>query len=304
MANYTVLVLLLAPLWCASVVPAIVLAVLLERSCGAAPATGATPAETALAAARQSRRHAGLTAALAAVAAFVVAPPVALVVLVAVRSSWVAGAVLVGLVPAAASATFLGVHALGERRRPRERGVVRTASLTPPSAADVAPRGLRVWLTVALGITTVAVALPGAVLLGLTEGTAEVVATAGGFGGLLVVAVGTALGAHLVLGVVATRTATPGVDAGWDADLRRLAAHRVLRGAALLVVLVGAGSLLTTAVAGVPLAAAPGVLLLLVGVGVALVPGPVPRDPAPAARATGGDPAVAGAAAATRSTDA
>lgn len=152
--------------------------------------------------------------------------------------------VLVGLVPAGVGLAFLAVHAVGELTWPRPTGAVRRAVLTRRTTADVAPRLLRrstwAWAT---GLVVVLVAC-GAVS---PDGRSVARAWEGGGGAagpfpgwfygvpLLVAALVVLLAAEGVLRLVARRPAVTDAAPAWDLALRRLSAHRVLRGAQLVL---------------------------------------------------------------------
>ncbi|MCB7136808.1 hypothetical protein [Cellulosimicrobium marinum] len=271
------------------------------------PADQAPPGVTDPAAARRARRHAGTGAALALVAA-----AGALLLAAHTAASTLSGlgaGVAVGLLPATAGLTFLAALALTEVTWPSPAGARRSASLVPRSVHDVAPARLRRWTW-----TTGAVAALACLLGGLTarpDGRSvgyvdDLVSGAsspypGWFYGLplLGACLLVLLGAEACLRLVVRRPAVAGVDARWDLDLRRLSAHRLLRGAQLTVGLTAAGMLLVGGTAAHRLAAGAaangasagaagpagvvaltlGVALLLAVVAVALVPGPAPRLP-------------------------
>jgi hypothetical protein len=215
--------------------------------------------------------------------------------MLALRATTGAGSyagLLAGLWPTGHALLFLGVHALGEKAWPRPAGSVRRAALAPRSPFE--PR----WV---LGVTLGWAALLVAALVvgGATaDDGRRLTRSAGGmvtsgspypgwtYGipvltGLVLVAVAT----WGVLMLVARRPAVTS-DATDDADLRRLSAHRVLRGvqlvlAATLAAVLGAASqaLLAVGLTGIGVVvAALAALAGLGGITVALV---VARAPAP-----------------------
>lgn len=260
-------------------------------------------AETAVAA----RRHAGVVSALAWGVALTAPPlvlaPTALQVLRATRASSLTAGVLTGLAPASAGLLFLGVHLVGELSWPRPTGTLRRAALVRRTLGGIVPRRLRAvtltWaalLTVTL-VTCGIVATDGRPVTRTWPGGAS---TAGPFPGwfyglpLLLATLGILVGTLAVLRLVAGRPAVMDTQPAWDLSLRRLSAHRVLRGVQLVIGATTSGVLAVTSsavisigrsggtdpatVAG-PLAAvgaALGVLAALVGVAsiaIALVPG-------------------------------
>jgi hypothetical protein len=276
-------VLMVAPLVAVLAVVAIVLA---ARRPSPAPSQAAEAA----------RRHGATVNVLAWVAALVLGqlPVLAAGTLVfrATGGRDPYGAVLVWVYVTAPALVFLGVHALGERTWPRPTGDVRRAALAPRVA--VAPRWLlRVtagWgaaLVVAL-ILTGATAADGRAFTVAASGTAS--PYPGWYYGvpLLVSAAVIGVTTRGVLHLVARRPAVVDADPAYDAASRRLSAHRVLRGAQLVLALMIAGVLLVAGDAAGNLDLEPaGTLLLVVGVAVglaglavSLVPGrvPVPSD--------------------------
>lgn len=260
-------------------------------------------AETAVAA----RRHAGVVSALAWGVALTAPPlvlaPTALQVLRATRASSLTAGVLTGLAPASAGLLFLGVHLVGELSWPRPTGTLRRAALVRRTLGGIVPRRLcavtLTWaalLTVTL-VTCGIVATDGRSVTRTWPGGAS---TAGPFPGwfyglpLLLATLGILVGTLAVLRLVAGRPAVMDTQPAWDLSLRRLSAHRVLRGVRLVIGATTSGVLAVTSsavisigrsggtdpatVAG-PLAAvgaALGVLAALVGVAsiaIALVPG-------------------------------
>lgn len=206
-------------------------------------------------AAAAARRHAGAVSAaawLCLVLALVLTPALA----GAFRG--LAQGVVVGLVPVAAGVVFVGAHAIGELTWPRPTGTVRRAVLVRRGAADVAPRGLRrvLWgwtALVALVAAVGAVVATDGRLVSRTveQGTASSGPFPGWFYGLplLLGCLVVLAAAEAVLRVVANRPAVMDAQPRWDAALRRLSAHRVLRGAQLVVGLTGSGLLLTAGTA-------------------------------------------------------
>lgn len=220
--------------------------------------------------------------------------------------------VVVGLTPAGVGLTFLLVHVVGELTWPRPTGRVRRATLRPRRVADVAPAGMRRVAWTWFGLLTVTLVLGG--LTAASDGRsvgverADWAASAGPYPGwfygipLLVAAALVVLGQEAVLRLVTRRPAVADAAEEWDRDLRRLSAHRVLRGTQLVLglttgaVLVLAGMTLQTL--GASSTVGPGVtagstghvvvgtLLVVLGLAVALVacaltlrPGLVPRVP-------------------------
>jgi hypothetical protein len=203
---------------------------------------------------RAARRHAGTVAGGAA----------ALAVLVGVVGSQaiagvdgLAEGVLVGLSPALVALAFLAAHAVGERTWPSQRAVVRSATLQRRTVDDVAPRLLR-RLTWGLGALVVLLAVVGGLTAGDDGRSVTRVAEAststaspypGAFYGVWLAtgAVAVLAASEGVLRLVARRPAVPHVGARWDVALRRLSAHRVLRGVQLALGLTAAGMLGTGA---------------------------------------------------------
>jgi hypothetical protein len=203
---------------------------------------------------RAARRHAGTVAGGAA----------ALAVLVGIVGSQavasvdgLAEGVLVGLSPALVALAFLAAHAVGERTWPSQRTVVRSATLSRRTVDDVAPHPLR-RLTWGLGALVVLLAVVGGLTAGddgrsVTRVAEATTSTASPYPGAFY-GVWIALGALVVLAasegvlrLVARRPAVPHVGARWDVALRRLSAHRVLRGVQLALGLTAAGMLGTGA---------------------------------------------------------
>lgn len=239
---------------------------------------------------RAARRHAGAVAGGAA----------ALAVLVGIVGSQAVAAVdglaegvLVGLSPALVALAFLAAHAVGERTWPSQRTAVRSATLQRRTVDDVAPRFLR-RLTWGLGVLVVILVAVGAVTAGddgrsVTRVAESSTSTASPYPGafygvwLAIGAVAVVAATEGVLRLVARRPAVPHVDVRWDVALRRLSAHRVLRGAQLALGLTGAGVLFLGASAaarvgypGAVVLVGVAVLLALVAVGVLVRPAPDP----------------------------
>jgi len=239
---------------------------------------------------RAARRHADVVAGWAVAAG-------ALAALAVVQATSVvdglAEGVLVGLAPALVGAAFLGVHAVGELTWPSPRTAVRSASLQPRGPADVAPRGQR-RLAGALGGLVLVLAAVGALTAGadgrsVTRVTADVTSTASPYPGAFYGA-WLALGAIVLVGagegvlrLVARRPAVAQVGGAWDLALRRLSAHRVVRGVQVPLALTAAGMLFyganAAARAGYPGAAVlvvVAVALALAGLALAVRPAPDP----------------------------
>ncbi|WP_182112059.1 MULTISPECIES: hypothetical protein [unclassified Actinotalea] len=152
---------------------------------------------------------------------------------------------LVALVPAGVGLAFLLVHAVGELTWPRPTGTVRRATLRPRRVVDVAPAGARrvtwAWgavlfvVLLACGLT----AEPDGRSLGRTSG-AWVVSHSPfpgwHYGVSLLAAAALVLGAQEgVLRLITRRPAVADAAEAWDLGLRRLSAHRVLRGTQLVL---------------------------------------------------------------------
>ncbi|WP_199422656.1 hypothetical protein [Actinotalea solisilvae] len=233
-------------------VPALLLAVLVLL---AVRATRRPPAPSRAAAA--ARRHAAVVHVAAWTVAVVALPLLgygALPGLHAVLrayarsvggSGFLGGGVLVGLTPAGVGLAFLLVHAVGELTWPRPSGTLRRASLRPRAVRDVAPPRVRrlTWTWAAL----LAVTLAGCALVAEPDGRSVARTFLGGaathspfpgwFYGLpLLVAAGLVLaGQEVVLRLVTRRAAVADAADAWDLGLRRLSAHRVLRGTQLVL---------------------------------------------------------------------
>lgn len=242
---------LLVPLLALAILTALVIAVvsLVARRPDPAPSEAAEAA----------RRH-GLAVNLTAWLLALGLGPLALtpVTLLLARTGAVDGAtgnaVLVGTLPAGVALVFLGVHALGERTWPRPTGTLRRATLVP--RGDVAPRWLRrvTWAwAAALAVTLLATGLTAVdgrrfritADAGLTE------RTTGPYPGwdfgvpLLLAALVVLVAAEGTLRLVARRPAVVDADPAYDAASRRVSAHRVLRGAQLVLGGMLAGVLVT-----------------------------------------------------------
>lgn len=243
-------------------------------------------------AAQAARRHAAVVHAVALaclLGALVLGPAV-----VAQLPMGPVQGVLLGLVPAVAGLAFSAVHALGEATWPRPSGMVRRAPLTRRTRADVAPGWLRrvMWAWAALAVVTL-------VVCGLTADGGRAIsrtvpggsASSGPFPGwyfgvpLLVAVAVVVVAAEGVLRLVADRAVVSDADPRWDGALRRLSAHRVLRGAQLVLAWTTAGVLVVAGAAvrsvgtefsadGVSTAVAPyapvGLALLVLGAAVGL----------------------------------
>ncbi|MBD8080556.1 hypothetical protein [Cellulosimicrobium arenosum] len=236
-------------------VPAVVVAWVVGRVLRDRPSSDGPAVVTDPAAAVGARRHAG-TGALVAVLVAVLVALVALPVASHTASSTLsglAGGVAYGVAPATAGLSFLAVLALTEVTWPSPSGERRSASLVPRSVRDVAPHRLRrwTWVTALLAtLTTLACGLtaePDGRSVGYVDGLVSGASSPypGWFYGLpllgaclLVLA-----GAEACLRLVVSRPAVAGVDTQWDLGLRRLSAHRLLRGAQLTIGLTTAGML-------------------------------------------------------------
>nr|WP_297428810.1 hypothetical protein [uncultured Actinotalea sp.] len=166
--------------------------------------------------------------------------------------------VALGLVPAVAGVVFVAIHAGGELTWPRPTGTVRRAGLERRGTGDVAPRGLRGLLWGWVGLVVLIVGAGGAVATDGRQisrtfdgGAASSSPFPGWFYGLplLLACVVVLASTEAVLRVVATRSAVVDAQPRWDTALRRLSAHRALRGAQLVVGLTAAGLLLTAGMA-------------------------------------------------------
>ncbi|WP_298456483.1 hypothetical protein [uncultured Cellulomonas sp.] len=214
------------------------------------------PAPPPSRAAQAARRHAAVVHALA-LAVLVLAVATGPTLVAALPASLVQG-VLLGLVPAAAGVGFCAVQAVGEATWPRPSGTLRRAPLVRRTVADVAPRRLRrlTWAwAVVLVVTLVACGLVADGGRALTRqwdlGSASASPFPGWFYGVpLLVAVAVVLVASEgVLRLVARRPVVSDADLPWDLALRRLSAHRALRGAQLVLAWTAAGVLLVAGMA-------------------------------------------------------
>lgn len=207
------------------------------------------PSQTAAAA----RRHAAVVSGVAwglSLLTLVAGGPVA-----TAATSGLTEGVALGLVPAVAGVVLAAVHAVGELTWPRPTGTVRRAGLVRRTVADVAPRRLhlllRGWAATLVVVLLVCglVADDRQVTRTLENGATSAGPFPGWFYGVpLLVATLVVLGAtEGVLHLVARRPAVVDARPAWDLSLRRLSAHRVLRGGQLVLGLTTAGVL---AVAG------------------------------------------------------
>ncbi len=264
-------------------------------------AAGRQLTATALAA----RRHAVLTTVLAVLAG--------LVALLAGSSaagstSGLATGLWTGLLPALAGLAFLGVHSIGEATWPRPAGQVRRASLERRTIRDLAPRlaltAVATWtagLVVALlGFGLAADATGRAVAITFANGGSSAGPFPGWYYGIpLLGATALVLVATWgTLHLIAARSAVADAAPQWDAALRRLSAHRVLRGAQTVLGLtlvgvlwfggtalrsVGGGSTIDGAVEVDPRATTTGAILMVAALVVfftTLAIGAVPGSPA------------------------
>jgi hypothetical protein len=245
------LLLVVGTLTAVMVVPLVLLVVLRRRP---APA----PSQTAEAA----RRHALVVHVAAWVVGFAAGP-----LLVTLPIGWAVsaagsgpyGGIGAAVYPAVLGLLFLAVHAVGEVTWPRPTGAVRRAALLRRTVADVTPPLLRRVLWSWAGVLVVTLVVCGL----LADGGRQVSrtfpdggASAGPFPGwffgvpLLIALTAVLAATYGVLRLVAGRPAVVDTAPAWDLSLRRLSAHRVLRGAQLVVGLT-AGAVL--AVAGMAL---------------------------------------------------
>lgn len=105
----------------------------------------AQPAPTTVATYEAARGPALRTTVLAWVAAVAVAVGLVLIPLapaLVIRTRPIPG-LIPALVPTTVGLVLVGVHAVGEVTWPRPTGAVRSATLTPRTVADIAPRLLR-----------------------------------------------------------------------------------------------------------------------------------------------------------------
>lgn len=199
------------------------------------------------AAAAAARRHAAVVSGIGwavAVVTLVQAPGMV--------AGGLEGGIQLGLVPAAAGLLLAGVHAVGELTWPRPTGQVRRAALVRRTVADVAPQNLRRW---AAGIALALAAVLVATGLTATDGRAvartfvDGAASSGPYPGsiygvpLLLGALAVLAANEGVLRLVARRPAVSDTEPAWDLALRRLSAHRILRGEQLVLGLTLAGVL-------------------------------------------------------------
>lgn len=250
------------------------------------------PAPAPSEAAEAARRHAaGVN--LAAWCTLAVVPPIAAFVAIplfrATSGRALYPGVLTGLWPGLFGLLFLAVHAVGELTWPRPTGAVRRAALIPRRLSDVVPTWLRRTTWGWAGALTVAL-----VAMGFTAAEGHqfsavdangLVTTASPYPGwtygvpLLVAAALVVAATEGVLRLIARRPAVVDADPAYDAASRLLSAHRVLRGAQLVLALTLAGVLVFGGVAihhtqellGTSLWAA-GLAVGLAGVVVALTP--------------------------------
>jgi len=227
LATLEIVILLLLPL--AAITALVTLVVAIARGVSRPPAPSA--------AAQAALRHGRLITALAWI---VLVLAVAFGTVPAMRLS---PSGLVSAVLAVAGLLYVGVHALGEQNFPRPQGSIRRASLMPRSAADVAPRWLRTatwaWLALAV-VIAVAGALTSSDGHSITRVTGDLTRTASPYPGLtyavpaLVAIAVVVLAAEGALRLVGQRPAVMDADPAWDLALRRLSAHRALRGGQLV----------------------------------------------------------------------
>lgn len=237
------------------VIPMLVLLLLLVAAVVAfVVAVARRPAPAPSQAAEAARRHAlGVTiAAWVTLAVLVFLAPFFLVPLVQ-AAGYTYGGVAYGLGPALVGLLFVAVHAIGELTWPRPTGTVRRAALIPRQLSDAVPTWLHrvVWgwaaaLTVTL-VTMGFTAVEGHRFSALdSEGVLTTSSPYPGwdYGVPLLVATALVLAAtEGVLRLVARRPAVVDADPAYDAASRRLSAHRVLRGAQLVLALTLAGVL-------------------------------------------------------------
>lgn len=143
------------------------------------------------------------------------------------------------LLPMAATAVLLAVHAVGELTWPRPRGAVREARLTARRPTDIAPRWLRWNLWASVSGFVVALAVFGSVADGPRTYVGSSGFSASPFPGwwygvpLTAAALALLAATEAVVRLIALRPAVEAVPAEWDIALRRRSAGRVLRGAQL-----------------------------------------------------------------------
>jgi hypothetical protein len=169
--------------------------------------------------------------------------------------------VLLGLAPATAGLAFAAVQAAGEATWPRPSGTVRRAPLTRRTVRDVVPalagwlrRAARGWAALTL-VTLVACGTAPGDGRGISRSFPGGAASSGPFPGwyfgvpLVAAVVVVLLAAEGVLRLVAHRPSVADADPAWDMALRRLSAHRVLRGTQLVLGWTAAGVLLVAGAA-------------------------------------------------------
>jgi len=217
--------------------------VLLVGAVLAVVALARRPAPSPSEAAEAARRHAGVVSGVAV--GVLLAALVLGLAIVSSSSTGLGQGRYLGLVPAVAGLAFAAVHAIGELTWPRPTGSVRRAPLTRRTVADVAPTWLRrvTWAWAAVACVTLVVC--GLIAdddgRGISRTFPNGSAGAGPFPGwfygvpLLIAVVVVLVVAEGVLRLVAHRPAVMNAAPEWDLALRRLAAHRVLRGAQLVL---------------------------------------------------------------------
>lgn len=196
--------------------------------------SGVSRPPTASAAARAALRHGQLITALA----WIMLTLGLAVGLVLGRTVGLSPTGAVSAVLVVAGLLYVAVHAVGELNFPRPQGAIRRASLVPRSVADVAPRWLRTATWAWLGLA-VAIAVAGALTSSDGRSITRSTGTASPYPGpdyalpaLVAIAV-LVLAAEGALRLVARRPAVMDADPEWDLALRRLGAHRALRGGQL-----------------------------------------------------------------------
>lgn len=232
------LVVLVGPVW---------LVVRLVRGRGTPGPTGAADAARRHATAVSTLSWTALTVTLVAGLAIVAARPVNLV-----------QGLLYGVVPAVAGTTLAVVQGIGELTWPRPEGTVRRAPLVRRTVLDVAPRGLlRLFLgwAIALGLVLTVTGILSSSGREITRAWPDGSSSAGPFPGWfygvpLVVATGVVvLATAAALRLIARRPAVSDTAPEWDMALRRMSAHRLLRGSQLVLGLTLAAVLFFTGVA-------------------------------------------------------
>ena len=201
------------------------------------------PAPSPSQAAEAARRHAGIVSGVAL--GLLVGALVLGAAIVNGSASGLSHGRYLGLVPAGAGLAFAAAHAIGELTWPRPTGTVRRAALARRTVADVAPTWLRrvTWAWAAVACVTLVVC--GFIAdddgRGISRTYPGGAAGAGPFPGwfygvpLLIAVVVVLAAAEGVLRLVAHRPAVMNAAPEWDLALRRLSAHRVLRGAQLVL---------------------------------------------------------------------